>query len=260
MSTDAPSDTDADTRAADAPPRRLTSKAKRRAWAESSVRLWLVLAAVLVIIAGIFVATSVGDYLDERDLILNGEKKIATVVTIQGDRGRYDMPRELVLPAEVQFERDDGSLYTERINLISRPGEIVSVGDAIEIRIRLRATRYETTDRLEPPPLLEKFLPLPILLGMAGVSFALASVRRGAIVGLATHGERRTARVVEQKTSPLAPASKLLRFHYADDDARRVHGLLHPNPAPAKGESFDVYARPGKPGKAVAADLYPTEM
>ncbi|MEM6315965.1 MAG: hypothetical protein AAF743_17885, partial [Planctomycetota bacterium] len=78
------------------------------------MRLWLVLAAVLVVIAGIFVATSIGDYLDQRDLIVNGESKIATVRSIQGERNKYDVPRELPLRAELEFTRDDGSRFSER--------------------------------------------------------------------------------------------------------------------------------------------------
>lgn len=222
------------------------------------MRLWLVLAAVLVVIAGIFVATSIGDYLDQRDLIVNGESKIATVRSIQGERNKYDVPRELPLRAELEFTRDDGSRFSERTTLSSRPGELVSVGDTMEIRIRPTGARFVVTDRLVPPPLLERFLPLPILLGLAAVSFIVAVVRRAGVVDLARNGEPREAKVVEQKTSPLAPASKLVRFHYLDDDARRVHGLLHPNPAPAKGETFDVLAHPKRPKAAVAAALYPT--
>src|SRR5262245_57134370 len=66
-------------------PRPLTSRARKRSWAEAPVRTWMVLTLLIGISLGYLVISNVIDGLSERRVIYNGVIASATILEVNGD-------------------------------------------------------------------------------------------------------------------------------------------------------------------------------
>jgi hypothetical protein len=230
----------------------------RRAWGEQPVRLWLVAALAVAGITLVFTLAALGQWWDDRDVVVNGQPATATIVQINGSNRAYEVSRDNRLVVNLRVVREDGQEFSQNAHTLSRePGEVISIGDELPVRIRPLGAIFELSDRTEPPPLFERLIVVPgllaILLGVAAVAWW----KWRTITKLARQGVVRPAQVVGLRGTPLAPLKSLVRFAYQDDEAdRRIHTLLHNRPAPAAGEPLDVLSFPGKSRPAVAADRY----
>src|SRR4051812_44131086 len=79
------------------PPRALTAKARRRAWAEPRVRFWWLLAIVLFGVALFFAITQYLEWSTERRLILNGTPVRARIDSADG----IDLPGKSLRPDSI---------------------------------------------------------------------------------------------------------------------------------------------------------------
>ena len=238
-------------------PRELSARARRRAWAEAPVRLMLALAAALVLATIWLMATTIGDYLKERELIVQGDPATATIVSIAGDTRAFDVGRdEPVIVSALIARPDDEQPRSQKVTLFPHPlAGPVSVGDELEVRVRgvdRSASRFVVTDVLQPPSIWGRWYAVPPLLFLAGLLLVAAVLRRRTVLKVARLGRRVPAKVVSSRGTPLAPRSRELSV--AADGSDRPAKLLHPNPAPAVGDTLDVlrHAR----GPTLAADLY----
>ena len=236
-------------------PRTLSPRAKRRTWAEQPVRLWLVLAGVVLAVVVWIMSTTLGDHLSERRLILAGEEARGEVVSINADARAYDVERDERVRVTLQITRAgvDAEPVSQKVRLSARPGQTISVGDELPLRVRPlnpSATKFVVTDVLEVPSIWRRWVAVPPLLGLVGFLLLMAALRRRSVLRVAREGRRVPATVLSSKGSALAPRSRVLNVR--PDGSDRPATLLHPMPAP--DTSLDVLR--ATRGPTLAANLY----
>lgn len=240
-----------------APPRPITSTARRRAWAEPGVRLWWMSAIAVTLVIVYLVASRALEHLQRAALL---EEGIAVTAHIEQIVGRHQQTRATPVPVRLRYALPDGRQFidTAVTPLEATSNEdVLHVDDPLPIRVDPQNPARWTEDR--PPRsffasigIAAALLPLVILL------FLLAWMKRRSVLAVWRNGEATQAAVLGQKASALAPRSQLLSISLANDPENRVVSLLHPRKVGelSKGDSIVVVAPPGKPQKAVEASLY----
>ena len=234
-------------------PRPVTRRARRRSWNEQPVRVWVVMTAVVLIVAGYFTVQRVRVALDERDLIARGTLVNAKVIELVGSRAET-ASRETAVPVTLQYVGPKGQPQ-QWTGTLPVAGGTVSRGDVIPIRVDPGVPDRWTARRRERPWTQELFvtlLLLPPLLILAAITWW----RRRGVLRTWRRGTATRAAVVGVKQTALAPASKLVRYTVAGD--KRVHSLLRPNrlgPV-GDGDELELVADPSNAGRAVIASLY----
>jgi hypothetical protein len=242
------------------PPRPLTRRAARRAWAEPGVQFWWKSAIVVVLISGYVAWYHVAAALKQRYLVDHGVVVDAKAVKVLGvtekDNARYGAQRDQSIPVEFEVIMPDGQLVTLKGYLPQGEGWI-KVNQEMKLRVDPNDLTHwaEMTD-LEP---WWRVLAIPLffMLPVALVLLTIAQWRRLATLRTWQHGDAATGIVVDLKHSATSPLSRLVRFTLADGDDKRVFVTLYPTrAAPAPGEAITLVHPPGRPDKAIAAELY----
>lgn len=239
------------------PPRPVTPRARRRAWAEGSVRLWWMSAIVIGLIASYLAVTQLADALANRRLIEQGHLVEATVVELDQTRSTMTRPMDRNFSREVvlQYTPPGGVEQEVRGRLDARPGETVQVGQTMKIRVD-PANPRRWTDRSRAKAWLAEMTSVALLVPLVAALLVVALLRRAAILRVWREEPASEAVVVDTAHSAMAPRSRALRLTIKGDT--RVFSTLYPLRAgvPAVGETLWVVAPPGKPQKAVVAGLY----
>lgn len=241
-----------------APPREITARARSRAWAEASVRLWWLSAIVIGLIAAYLAVTQLAGALAERRLIEHGHAVEATVIELDQTRSRMtrpisrDVTREIVLRYHVPGI-DEPLEVKGRLD--ARPGEVVQVGQPMQIRVDPSNPR-RWTDRTRAKPWLVEMTSVALLVPLVAVLLLVAFLRRAAVLRVWRNEPALEAVVVDVVNSAIAPRSRIVRLTLTGDS--RVFTTLYPVRAgiPVVGETISVVAPPGRPHKAVVAKLY----
>ena len=239
-----------------APPREINPRARRRAWAESSVRLWWMSAIVIGLIASYFAATQLAAAVGDRRLIEQGLAVDAKVIEVEQTRRiTRPIPRDVSREIVLQYEMPGQPPMEVRDRIDPRPGEFVQVGQTMKIRVDPADPR-RWTDRTRAKSWLAEMTSVAILLPLVVVLLVVALVKRAAVLRIWRDEPAAEAIVVDVATSAMAPKSRVLRLTLKGES--RVFTTLYPVRAivPAVGKSLWVAAQPGKPNKAVVAKLY----
>lgn len=240
------------------PPRPIGPAARRAASGEPSVRTWLVLSLVTLLIACALGYESVRLGLDQRRFLNEGLKVEARIVALFGNAygtGRRDrrlpVTLELTLPDQPQPMRYEGWLPIK----LGAPD--IEFGRTIEVLVDPKDPR-QFTDVFEPRAWSE-LLSVPMaLLPVLAICVGLRQMRKARFLRIWREGEAQTASIAEAQRSPVAPGSTLLKVAIDGQADRRLVLVTWPNrigPAPREGK-LAVVIHPDHPAKPVVAQAY----
>jgi hypothetical protein len=239
----------------------MNPRARRRAWAEQPVRVWMILSMLLLVGIIYVLVDQLPEGIAERQII----KTYKPVTAVLHDVGKmHDTTwRHTAITGGAEEDRwatmiypggpPEGSsreLETDRL-------EGKHPGDSVDIR-------YDPShpdvwsDRMEPEPWGGRLLIIWMLLPALAITLLMLLRRRQLMLRIWREGEPIIATVVESRQSPIAPRSRLIRFTIDDSPDRRVHSTFFPNSAGTieKGDQISMLALPNNPGRAIVGGLY----
>jgi len=238
------------------PPRPITPRSARRAWAEAYVRRWWMGALLLCVVTVYFVGTQLIRSLQDRRLIREGEAVDAVIVEANNEtltNKVWEPSVQALFKLEVQRPGAEPLVILSRLRNQDRA---LQVGDTVRLYIdRQDPSRW--TDRGHVSFARDLALAV-VTLPLAGLLMVVAVMGRRRALRVWRDGEAMVALVVEVRQAPSAPRSRHVRFTLRDGRDRRVFGTLVPvRAAPlAVGDAFWVVALPDRPQNAVVAALY----
>ena len=101
------------------------------------------------------------------------------------------------------------------------------------------------TNRPTPPPLGQKLIGLPFILGMVVICLVFYLVRAMRLRGICTNGIIGKARILSLGQSALAPRSYAVRCTWADESSRNIYSVFVPRGSmPVVGDIIQIAASP----------------
>jgi hypothetical protein len=189
--------------------------------AEPRVRFWGVATVVLLLIAIGYTVGAFHDWQIEADLINHGTLVQATINEAGGGIARRviaeDAAWDVKFPLNGQTQVETGyPPYTDerRYN-----------GDVIPIHVDPNNPEH-WTNRPTPPPLGQRLIGLPFILGMAVICFLFAIIRAMRLRGICAAGIIGEARILSLGQSALAPRSYAVRCVWADERSRSIYSVF----------------------------------
>lgn len=236
------------------PPRPVTPRVRRRAWAEPRVRAFAAAAAAALLVCAYFVASRYLEWRREAWLVSQGLRVNAVVA----EAGGITLPNKVVPPATpvtLEYEAA-GRKVSVRGTLKGRKEHIMTGGT---VPIRVHPDHAETwTSLTEPRPLRMELLGALIVLPFALVLGGIAWLLHRRVLGLWRDGVATPAVVIDSRHTAIAPRTHLVRCTPADPDDNRLleaHLPAHV-PRPERGEPLWLVTRPGASARAVAAQWF----
>src|SRR5688572_23195450 len=199
------------------PPRPLTPRVRRRAWAEPHVRFWWLAAAALVAAGVYMVAVEYTAWRREVWLVRNGTPVQAKLEQSAGETvaGR-PVPHDLSVLLIYEWEgrqRQSWGLLEGR-----GPKEVILTKSTIPIRVDPN-NPDRWTYRKEPPGIVADLLGAALAFALAPLALlAAVSLRRG-VLRTWRDGEAADAIVVARHTTALAPRARAVRCTPAEAPA-----------------------------------------
>ncbi len=239
-------------------PRPLTPAAKRRAWAEPTVRFgWLATLAVIAVTLGV----AIDNYLTwarQRALIVQGTPVQATIVELGGvtrvARMAPDTPVVLTYDIAGVPQRVEGILEGRTDWLTTRQIVPIRVDPA-------EPTRW--TYATEVPSLAQYLAMALLLLPLVAILVVATLWLRARALSLWRNGAEAAAVVASSRQTPLAPRSTLVQCALADgplaapNDAAVIDVYVPRRLAkPVPGDRLLLIVDPAKPRRAILADAY----
>jgi len=222
------------------------------------VRLWLVLTLVVCAVMAYLLYSRIMVGLEERKLILQGDKVEAIVDEIEGqNRPGIKVARSTSPHVKMHFKTKEGVEQTVEGNLVRMLQGDVIVGKPLAIRVDPKDALL-WTDRMEPRPWLAN-LSMPLLfLPVVVVTVLVMILKRHGVLRIWKTGEPAEATVVSLEHSGLAPRSRLLRYALTEREDRRVFTMLYPVRAglPQKGDELQLLVIANNPSRAIVAAFY----
>jgi hypothetical protein len=241
-------------------PRPANPRARHRSWAELSVRIWLILTITIAAVTVWFTVSRVLESLDDRWLIEHGTPVVAKFKVVNGDPvAGHQFARKEALPCVITIPVN-GVPKDLEIRLEPKENAFAKVGADLPIRIDPNDPQ-RWTERTQPNPWLNELRMVWLLAPLAGVLLAVTIWKRYGVLRVWRGEPLAAATVVEVRHTAVAPLSRLVRFSFVEGEDRRVHGALMPTRAgiPDKGETIWLICPPGKPSRAIVAELYKEE-
>ena len=240
-----------------APPRELTRRVGRRAWAQPHVRFWWLIAVVLGVIAlgsGILAAA---DWNHERRLVSEGTP-INAVVQQAGDQtlaGRKQPPDTLCI---LRFDWQGSPHVTQAAYLAGRD-EFVAPQDVVRIFVNPKDPD-DWTARTSPGPIGPRLLGAEIALVAGLAALAIGWLSRARVLDVWRNGQAVESLVIEGRNTALAPLSRAVRCTPVEDADARVFSVYVPARAGKleRGDRIWVLTRNGRTGGAQAALWFDT--
>lgn len=237
-------------------PRPITSRAKRRSWAEAPVRTWVILALIVCGVTAYLYAQRARSAMNDRRLVMQGVPIKAKVNTVEENpRPGHSVVRRDGPLVNITYTAPDGSTQNDSARLTPLMEGSVETGGQLDIRVDPENPR-RWTDRTKPRPWSAE-LSVPLLLTpFAFMSLLVLVIRRQAVLKVWETGEPVMASVTGSQQSAIAPRSRQLS--YVLQTGGRVHTMLYPLSAGMLDEGDEVLmiAPPNEPGRAIAAKLY----
>jgi hypothetical protein len=239
-------------------PRPLTARARRRSWNEKSVRLWLILTALVGGTTIYFVIRDVSAASYERRLIFNGKRVMANVLSIdEYERPGRSFPGDQPHRLRLEYDADTGETIPLELMSTGQERGRIEVGQKLELRADPsdpHTVTMQTTPRSWTASLTVVMLLAPIAVLLAIVTF----IARRRILNVWIHGEPAIGTVVDTHRSGIAPKSDIVRFTVDDQEDRRVFSTLYPHDVGQlqPGDEIALVMPRDSPSKAIAAELY----
>jgi hypothetical protein len=237
------------------PPRPITARVRRRAWADPPVRLWWGAALALVLLGLYLCGQQVLSWRRQVWLVEHGTEVTATVKQANNELFRRKQPGDasVVLAFEWQGKPYQVSGILEGRN----PRDQISVEDKVPIRIDPNDPDTWTA-RGDRPPLGVELVGGGILIGLAVLAVLPAVVLRGRVLRTWRDGPPARAVIVGRHQTALAPRARAVRCMLdeagppgeadapaeSDGGERRVMTVYAPASV-AWGEELTVLVPPG---------------
>ncbi len=247
----------ADAPAVPATPRPISSRAKRRSWAELPVRPWLLLSGIVALITIYFFVSRIMEVRSDRWLIQNGTPVDAQFIHIGGDTVPKPRPRYEPLAAAITFALDGKPVRLD-IMLDAKPGaERVQIGKPFPIRVDPNNPE-RWTEQTEPRAWLHELAAAGLLVPLLVLVILVAWLRRMQMLRTWRDAPLMHATVVASSNTPGAPRSRIVLFTLTDAAEKRVWKMLLPVRAgiPRAGEGMWLICPEANPSRAVAASVY----
>jgi len=236
----------------------LTPHARRRSWNEKSVRLWLILTALVAAATTYFAIRDVSAARYERRLIFHGTKVIATVLSVdEYERPGRSFPLEQSRRVRMQYKTPAGKDVVVQFTTPGRERGRIEVDDKIELRAD--PDDPDTVTMQTTPRSWISSLTVVILLAPIAVLLAIITLMaRRSVLHVWTHGEPAIGTVVDTHRSGIAPRSDIVRFTVNDQEDRRVFSTLYPyrHGQLQPGDELALVMPKNSPAKAIVAELY----
>ena len=215
-----------------AAPRELTPRVRRRSWVEPRVRVWWMLAAALIAVAGYFVAVQLARSAQDRWLINNGTAVQAKVLDANGNplqNKNYppeDQRAAVITGGHVKLfvDPNNSSRWTDRTEIDLAHDTLVGV----------------------------------MLAPIALILLIVAFVKRAGILRVWRTGAPLRAIVVDARQTAAAPLSRLVRFTPGGTGGKRIFTTLIPARlgAPRPGDAIWLIAPENRPRQAIVPAAY----
>lgn len=209
------------------PPRAVSARARRRAWADPRVRFWWLSGLVLV---GIGVVLLIANYLQwRRDarLVESGAPVNAKVM----EAGGLTLATKKVAgdsPVRLEYQWQGKTYDVEAAALDGRPGDdFIVIGSDIPIRIDPRNPEI-WTPRLHATPLPQQLIGGMIALPLGLILLARSALFRRRLLNLWQTGTAVPALVLGARHTAMAPRAWSVRCTGTDDDPRVFEVWLPP--------------------------------
>lgn len=235
------------------PPRPITLRVRRRAWAEPRVRAFAVAGVAAALVCAYFVLSRYLEWRREAWLISQGTRINAVVA----EAGGITLANKVVPPATpVTLEYEvNGRKVTVRGTLKGRKEHILTGG---VVPIRIHPDDPETWTALPAPrPLRMELLAALIVLPFAVLLGLIAWVLQRKVIALWRDGIATEAVVIDSGHTAIAPRAHLLRCTpVGGEDKRLLQAYLPGDLRPHQGDVVWLIARPGLGTRAVSADWF----
>lgn len=239
-----------------AAPRELTSRVRRRSWVEPRVRVWWMLAAALIAVAGYFVAVQLARSAQDRWLINNGTAVQAKVLDANGNPlQNKNYPPEDRAVFKLRYEIA-GKTPVEMTTQLKDQRAAVITGGHVKLFVDPNnPSRW--TDRTEID-LAHDTLVGVMLAPIALILLIVAFVKRAGILRVWRTGAPLRAIVVDARQTAAAPLSRLVRFTPGGTGGKRIFTTLIPARlgAPRPGDAIWLIAPENRPRQAIVPAAY----
>jgi hypothetical protein len=238
------------------PPRNVTPRARRRAWAEPRVRFWWLASAALLLVAGYFAITQGSRWAEQSRLVRQGEHVTATIVEVEGiARQGFRSPT----PADVVVEFTLGEA-THRVPGRIEPQEAEAVMTQQTLAVSVdRRDPSRWVARTVAPALGRELLAVWLLLP-PGILLALGAwLAWRSVLATWRDGQPLAALVVDVGQSAVAPLSRAVRCTPRDGRDSRILTVYLPQRHAAglqPGDPLWLIAPPAQLHKAIPATPY----
>jgi hypothetical protein len=239
-------------------PRRITPRAKRRAWGESAVRFWWKSALGVAIVAAIVAAGLIRQAREHRRLMEQGIPVTATIVDVEGtSRANFAVQRDHQVPVKLSVPLPDGRTQILDARLPSARG-YAKVGADLPIRLDPNDPLVWAEQTEIEPWWSVVAVPVLMMLPIAAALLGIAKWRRRRVLAVWRKGTPARGTVVDVRHSATAPKSRTIRYTIADGTDRRVFTMIYPIRAgiPQPGESLDLLVLADHPKDAIVSQLY----
>ncbi len=235
-----------------APPREVSGLADRRAWTEPGVRVWWMLAIVILLIVAVYAVDRFWAWHVQNRLIVDGtlvSAKVASAggLTIENENVAADSAVALTFDWKGKPQQVVGFLE-------GRPaGNYITIGKMVPIRVDPDDPTVWTY-RTENTILIHELFVGLIVLPLAPILAGVAIYRRKKVLQTLRHGEAALAVVSERRQTPIAPLSYMVRCSLRDRPDRRIHVVHVPRGGAVlgKGDLLWVLLPPVRNGPMVA--------
>ena len=241
----------------------MTTRARRRSWAELPVRPWLILTLAAALVTAYFLVTRINETLKDRWLIEHGVDVKVKVIAVDRDYVPKHRPRDQQVEVLIRFDWQ------------KKPREQViwmdPVADKLAPNAFLTASVTEMILRMDPnnpenwregtnaKPWIHELTALIILLPVLIALSLIAVLKRGQVLRTWRDGEIAEATVVGAHHTAAAPRSRIVRYTLKQaNDGGRIWSTLMPASSgiPAPGSTLWMLVARDGPGKAIVATLY----
>ncbi len=239
-------------------PRPVEGLARRRSWTEPRVRAWWLGGLFLLAVAVYFTSQGWIAWNDQTSLIEHGTPLEAKVFAVHDDNQYLRLPGKSVDPTKeviLQFPWQ-GAVHETRPALVIGHHGFLTVNDILQIRVSPKDPEH-WTEQTRVGPISDYVLGGLLVLPVALVLLALASLARRRVLRTWKYGNEVTAIALECRNTPLAPHSRWVRCTPADESDSRMFFVYVPQRGGviAEGSVVSILAMPGS-ASAVAAGWF----
>lgn len=233
------------------PPRPITAAARRGATSDLAPRAARMLGFVLIGALAIVSIKAVNTERAERQLMREGARHEALVVSVADRTDPSPVSREIALGVRVRYDLPEGPREL-RGTLPPRVGALIRPGETLPIVVDRRGLEWR---EVADPRNWVSVLATPLVLSpIAILAFLVARLLSRKTLNIYAHGTPALGRVHEVNRPALAPDIRILRVSRLDADDRRIFSVSWPRRLGdiPRGSDIDLIAHPTQPNRAIA--------